>query len=772
MNFIRPHRARKLALRGLTILAGFALAISAVTESHGQVAGKTIKAIDVQYVGNQSVSPDRILSHMSSRVGDKLSPAKIDDDVKALYASGDVENVKILSESQSGGIRLIVVVQTRALYGGVEFRGNTLIDSDKLRKKVELKVNKSIDEGALQTARQEIQEMYKKKGFSEVTVTYRIGPATSEGYSKVIYSIDEGTQGVLRDVSFVGNTAFSEAELREVMSQKEKGFKTLLGGSGSTDSSSLADDVRAIEDKYRDKGFLNARVVNVAKMRADAKYVDVVITIDEGETYVVESLAIQGVQSIPLTTDILPYLKTKAGDRFSGAKLKEDLKLIGDQYGSQGYAEARVTPRLEEAGNGVRVVLDVEEGRKYKIGQIHIEGNEKTMDKVIRRELPLEPGQAYDSTKTEVTQRRLENMNYFSSVEVMPLDTSYLDEKDLLIRVTEKPTGTINLGAGFSSIDSVTGFFEVTQTNFDLFGWGNDFTGAGQRFRLSLRGGNERRDFSISITEPGFMDQRLALSVEGFYRDLLFLSPSNQYDQTQYGGSVSLRKSLGEFTYGVVKLTGENIEIDANANASPAFIAEEGKFTKVSVGFDIVNDTRDNVFLPRTGHKVSAGFEFAGLAGDVDDTIFSASAAKFFKLPYDGILSFSGKYSQSADGDHLFTRHFLGGANNLRGFDYRDVGMRDPVSGEVLGGTEAYYGTAEVTFPIVEKVRVAAFYDVGEVVGGPGTVGGGINSDYGIGLRLFVLGNAPVRLDYAIPVQTDAFNDDTGRFNFTIGAQF
>ncbi len=770
MNFIRPHRVKKRALRGLTILAGFALAISAVPESHGQVAGKTIKAIDVQYVGNQSVSPDRILSHLSSRVGDKLSPAKIDDDVKALYASGDVENVKILSESQSGGVRLIIVVQTRALYGGVEFRGNTLIDSDKLRKKVELKVNKSIDEGALQTARQEIQEMYKKKGFSEVTVTYRIGPATSEGYSKVIYSIDEGTQGVLRDVSFVGNTAFSEAELREVMSQKEKGLKTLLGGSGSTDSSSLADDVRSIEDKYRDKGFLNARVVNVAKMRADAKYVDVVITIDEGGTYLVESLAIQGVQSIPLTTDILPYLKTKAGDRFSGAKLKEDLKLIGDQYGSQGYAEARVTPRLEEAGNGVRVVLDVEEGRQYKIGQIHIEGNENTKDKVIRRELPLEPGQSYDSTKTAVTQRRLENMNYFSSVEVMPLDTSYLDEKDLLIRVTEKPTGTINLGAGFSSIDSVTGFFEVTQTNFDLFGWGNDFTGAGQRFRLSLRGGSERRDFSISITEPWFLDQRLALSVEAYYRDLLFLS--DQYDQTQYGVNLGLRKSLGEFTYGVVKLVGEQIQIDSEPTASTAFLAEDGDFTKVSVGFDIVNDTRDNIFLPRTGHKVSAGFEFAGIGGDVDDTIFSASAAQFFKLPYDGILSFSGKYFQSTNGDHIFTRHFVGGANNLRGFEYRDVGMRDAVSGESLGGTEAYYGTAEVTVPIVEKVRVAAFYDIGEVVGGPGTVGGGINSDYGIGLRLFVLGNAPVRLDYAIPVQTDAFNDDGGRFNFTIGAQF
>jgi len=770
MNFIKPLRGRLRTVRGAILMAGLVAVFATVSNSDAQVAGKTIKAIDVQYVGNASVSQQRILSNMSSRVGDKLSPAKIDDDVKALYASGDVENVKILSESANGGVRLIVVVQTRASYGGVEFRGNSLIDSDKLRKKVELTVNKSIDEGALQEARKEIQDMYRKKGFSEVTVTYRIGAATSEGYSKVIFTIDEGTQGVLRDVSFVGNSAFTEAELRDAMSQKEKGIKTLFGKGGSTDSSSLADDVRAIEDKYRDEGYLNARVVNVAKMRADAKYVDVVITIDEGDTYVVESLAIKGVQSISLQEEILPYLKTKAGDRFSGAKLKDDLKLIGDQYGSKGYAEARVSPRLEEAGGGVRVVLDVSEGKQFKIGQVHIEGNEKTFDRVIRRELPLEPGQPYDSTRIDVTERRLENMNYFSSVEIMPLDTSYLDEKDLLIRVTEKPTGTINLGAGFSSIDSITGFLEVTQTNFDLFGWDNDWTGAGQRFRMNLRGGNERRDFSISITEPWFLEQRLALTVEAFYRDLLFLS--DQYDQTNYGVSVDLRKSLGEFTYGVLKLSGEQINIDAESNASQAFLNEDGDFTKISLGLDLVNDTRDNIFLPRKGHKVSAGFEFAGLGGDVDDTIFNASAAKFFQLPYDGILSFSGKYSRSSNGDHLFTRHFLGGANNLRGFDYRDVGMRDPVSNEVLGGTEAYYGTAEVTFPVVEKIRLAAFYDIGEVVGGPGTVGGGLSSDYGIGARLFVLGSAPVRLDYAIPQKADIFNDGGGRFNFTIGAQF
>jgi outer membrane protein insertion porin family len=187
----------------------------------------------------------------------------------------------------------------------------------------------------------------------------------------------------------------------------------------------------------------------------------------------------------------------------------------------------------------------------------------------------------------------------------------------------------------------------------------------------------------------------------------------------------------------------------------------------------MVRDTRDNVFLPRKGHKVSAGFEFAGLGGDVDDTIATISGSQHFALPYDGIFTLSGKFQNSANGDHVFTRHMLGGANSIRGYDFRDVGPRDAVSGEVIGGKQAWNATAEASFPMVEKIRAAIFYDAGEVSDGPvASVGGGMHSNWGLGLRLFILGSAPVRLDYALPLQSDGFNDDGGRFQFTMGASF
>jgi len=773
MNFLtrfRPKPSHGAGSRPLAALAALTIALLPATSALAQ-EGRTIKSIDVRYVGNPTVSKERILSQVSTKEGDALSVVQIDEDVKSLYRSGDVDNVRVLTDNVSGGVDVIFVVQTRAQYGGVQFRGNTLIDDGKLEKKIPIKRGSAIDEGGLKAARQEIQEMYRKKGFSEATVTYRIGAPDASGFSTVVFTINEGTQGVLRDVQFVGNTSFPAARLKELMSQKEKGLMTMFGEGGSTDAETLAQDVRAIEDFYRDNGYLNAKVVNVSRKRVDAKYVDVIMTIDEGQTYEVETLAINGVEALSLQEDILPYLKTKAGGTFAGNKLKDDIKLISDQYGRRGYADARVIPRLEEAGDdGVRVVLNVKEGRSYRVGQIHIEGNTKTKDRVIRRELPLEPGQPFDTTRTEVTQRRLENMNYFSNVSVRPLDTSYIDEKDLLIRVTEKPTGTLNFGAGFSSIDSVTGFLEITQSNFDLYDW-PEFTGAGQRFRLSLRGGPERKDFSVSFTEPWLFGQRLAFSVEAYYRDLLFLS--DQFDQSTLGAAFSFRKSLGEFTYGSVDFRGERIDVEPEGGASPLFQAEGGEFQKNSVGLTVTRDTRDNFFLPREGHKISAGFEFAGLGGDVDDTIFTLSASQHFELPYDAILTLSGSFKRSSNGDFIFTRHFLGGANNLRGFDFREVGPKDPVSLEVLGGKQAWNGTAEVTIPLVEKIRGALFYDVGEVSDGPaGTVGGGINSDWGIGVRLFILGNAPVRLDYALPVQTDAFNDEGGRFQFTMGAQF
>lgn len=753
-------------------LAFVLLGFSILNVSNAQ-EGQKVTAIDVQYVGSKTVNDSLILSKMSTKVGDNLSIAQIDEDVKNLHRSGKVDNVRILSESRNGGVALIVVVQSTALYGGTKFEGNTIFSDSKLAKKVGLSVNKAIDESAIRKARQEIQEMYRKDGYPETTVSYRIGAPSKEGYSVVAFVINEGSQGVLNQVSFVGNQNVTKADLLGVMSQKEKSIKNLVGGGGRTDGESLANDVRAIEDLYRDRGYLNARVSNVSKVPVDAKYNDVVISVEEGSIYKVAGVKIDGVKGLSMDGDIMPYMKSHAGSPFSGSNLRNDIKLISDKYGTKGYTQARVSPRLVEAAgpNQVMIELDVEEGPAFNIGKIHIEGNTKTKDSVIRRELPLIPGDPLNSTVMDITQRRLLNLGYFEQVDVRPVNTNYIDEQDLVIRVSEKPTGSLNFGAGFSSIDNVTGFLEITQSNFDLFDWPN-FIGGGQRFRLSLRGGAERKDFSLSITEPWAFGRRLSLTGEAYYRDLQFLS--DEFEQTNYGGAISARTAWGRYGSLSFGYRWETIEIDPETDASPIIAQDGGEHVKSSVFFDYTFDNRDDFFTPRKGQKVSLSLEQAGLGGTIDETIASASASHHFTVPgTDLIFNFLGRYRYSSEGEFTFTRYYLGGPNNLRGFDFREAGPRDPTTNEPVGGARAWDATVEATYPIADKIRLAGFYDVGEVTDAPtGAVGGGLHSSAGIGARLFFMGPSPIRLDYAWPLQSDELSDDGPQFNFTIGTRF
>ncbi len=749
------------------------LAVTGMALAQEVGVAKTVRKIEVQYVGAQTVTKDRILARLSTRVGDPFSQAKVDEDIKKLYAGGDVENIRILAEPQGDtGVRLIVVVQTRAMLGEVVFRGNSAVKTRKLSKKVDLEVGESIDIAQIQEGRTKIQEIYRKEGYPEVSVDYKISAPNAQGFSTLSYNVDEGGKGVLRKVEFIGNEVFSAKILRKQMEQKQKGLFNMFSKKGRIDDDMMDDDVRRIEDYYQDFGYLNAQVADVRRVRVDEKNIDLVITIEEGTKFSVGSVTVNGVRVMSTETDVSPYIRVKADETYSGQKLKDDIKMIRNLYGSQGYADARVEPQLTGGeGDVVNVTYEVTEGRKFNLGKINITGNQKTQDRVIRREMAVNPGEIYDTVRIDATQQRLMNLNYFSSVDVLPVDTSYIDVKDLNITVAEKPTGTVNFGAGFSSIDSLVGFVDVTQSNFDLGNWPS-MTGAGQKFRANLRYGTERRDFLIGLTEPWFMGRRLALGGELYYRDLFFLS--DYYDQSEYGGDIFLRKPVGEFAYVRGEYRAQNVEISPEGDASPEIAAEAGTYFQSMVGASVVHDTRDNLFLPRNGHKATFGGDYSGLGGDVKTYGIELSGSQYFDLPFDTILSFVGAFNTVDDAGSevpIFEREFLGGANNLRGFDYREVGPKD-INGEAIGGRTAWFGTAEYTFPLIEKIRGALFYDVGAVSVSAWDTGGDINSNYGIGLRLFILGGAPIQLDYGIPIQADEFNDSGGRFNFTIGYRF
>ncbi len=735
----------------------------------------TVKEIVVRYDGTAHVPEERILANMATKVGDALDDTG-SEDIRSLYASGLVEDVQTSVEQVRGGVRLIVKVKTLGSLGKVDFMGNSFVDNERLEREVGLEIGDPVEERLFLEGRVAILETYQEKGFSDVEVSYRTTEMPS-GRTAVVFSIDEGEQSYLRRVIFEGNAAFEDGDLRKVMKTRRKGPLSFLGKSGKIDNDQLEQDIEAVAAHYRDSGYLNAEVVSVERERVNDDTVDLRITISEGDVYSVATVAVQGVQ-VFTEDEIVPNLEIEAGGIYSASKIKEDTRMIRDYYGSRGYADARVNPRVNSDENqSLSVSYVVDEGDKTFINKINIGGNTKTQDKVIRRELAVAPGDDFNTVLIDISRKRIEGLMYFSEVSVLPSETSEDGFKDLNIQVEETSTGSINLGAGFSSIDNLVGFLDLEQTNFDIRNFPN-FTGAGQKFRMALKAGSERRDFQVSLVEPWFMDKRLSLGTDLFMQDRFFLS--DEYDQRNAGGDIFLRKPLGEHAFVRLEYKLQEVSIDdIEQGASDAIRAEEGDFLQSQIGISLVHDTRDSFTLPRAGHKVEAGLEFSGgfLGGDVDVYGFSLGGAQYFSLPGDTILSLEGRVKISegiGSGDEvpIFERNFLGGSNNLRGFDYREVGPKDEF-GEPLGGGTSANISLEYSAPVLDWMRAAVFYDAGFVNADSFDYSASdYNSNYGLGVRLFVPKIGMIRLDYGIPMETDEFNDGSGTFNFNMGYRF
>ncbi len=739
-------------------------------------AGKVVKELKIVFQGSPSLSEARARGLMATREGEPYSKESEDQDIRSLYGTGAVDDVKFNVTDTAGGVRVVVTLIGRGAIGDIVFEGNTQVDSSRLLKDIEIKTNEPVDEVKIAQGQQKIRERYEKMGFSDVSVVYQTEQMSEAGFTRVKFVITEGAKGLVRYINFEGNTAIDASKLRAKMTLKQKALWRLWRGKSARISDDVvASDVKAVESVYHDAGYPYAKVTGVRRDPADNNYVDMTFTIFEGAKYDVGEISMQG-NTIYSTEELRPALKAVSGFAYSGSDVKDDEKMIGDYYGARGYADTRVEASVVPGAEGkVNVIYRIAEGEKAMINKINISGNSITQDHVIRRELPFAPGEELNTLKEEAGRKRLEQLGYFSQVDIRHNPTGQPGFKDVDIAVTEQSTGTVNFGAGFSSIDSLVGFIDLTQTNFDIGNWPS-LRGGGQRFHLGVKYGTKRRDGSVAFTEPYFLGQKLAFTTELFYRDLYYLS--DLYDQQNYGASFSFRKPLGEHSYAELSLTEQEIKIhNIDPKASPEIAAEEGSYFQSKLDLSWVHDTRDSVYITRTGHKVEVAGMLSGgiLGGDVDVYGLSATASQYFNLPWDTILSLEGSFRtvDTVSGGKrvpIFERLFLGGANNLRGFDYREVGPKD-ASGEPLGGQTSAYASIEYTFPIMEKVRGAVFYDVGVVSGDAYDWGGDINSDVGIGLRLY-LPIGPIRVDFGIPIQSDKFNDSSGKFNFNIGYKF
>jgi outer membrane protein insertion porin family len=517
--------------------------------------------------------------------------------------------------------------------------------------------------------------------------------------------------------------------------------------------------------------------------------------ISEGRRYRVGAIDFKGV-TLFSTNDILKRagadhrgLRMPVGAVFTPKGLQRDVEAIQDLYGAKGYigegASDRVPVIAHRNANTqtgtMDLVYEVEEGQKSIIEKIEIKGNTKTKDRVIRRELAVAPGEVFDMVKVKLSKQRLEGLRFFDRVETQPEPTEVsADRKNLVVSVNEMNTGNFSIGAGFSSVDSILGFVEVTQSNFDLFNppW---FQGGGQKLRLRAQFGAKREDYELTFIEPWFLGKKLQFSTDLYHRDLRFVSLNDLYNLRRTGARLGLSRALGsDFLIGGISYTIENVSIyDVATNASPAIQQEAGSRLVSKVGASLAYDTRNSTLLATKGQRTELRAELAGgpFGGDTDFYKIELGSGWYFKgLAPGHILELGARtgvvnnYGESSRVP-LFDRWFLGGIDSLRGFRYRQVGPKDN-TGEPLGGNTYWFGSAEYSIPIIDFLRFAVFYDIGMVYADAYQWNfGNYNNNYGAGIRLNIPHLGPLKLDYGIPIKHDAQNGSSGRFQFSVGYQ-
>jgi outer membrane protein insertion porin family len=734
-----------------------------------------VRSIDVQYTGPATISRERILAQMRTKIGLPYSDTVAENDIRALYNTGQVQNVRIFGQPEGDGVKVIVAVQTRTMLNEIQIDGATRISPKKLRKNLGVKLNTPLREEDLEKGREKIIETYQAHGFNDVEVTFRVEAIDAiRGTSRAVYTVNEGIKGSVSTVRFEGNTHFSDRVLRKQMKTRQKTLFSFVDKSGRLDETQLQDDLQKVREFYQNHGYIDVAVRDVTKQRTSSGALQIVIAIDEGPQYHVGKLTFVGYK---VTTEqkLRAVVKMKEGSVYSAKAIKDDAKALADAYGSGGYVDLTIVPETSQAHDRlIDITYKIDEGQRSYVERISISGNTRTKDKVIRREVLIAPGDIFNTVRVETSKKRLENLGYFSKVDTFPVDTEVEGRKYLDIQVEEKRTGSLNFGAGFSTVDSLIGFIELTQGNFDITNWPS-LTGGGQKFRIRLQGGTERKDVELALTEPWFMDRPISVGLTTYYHEANYLS--SIYDQRNYGFSLDVRKGIRPFLYGSLSYRLESIDtFNVSLTASPELVAETGPSTKSVFSANLTWDRRDNPFLTRSGERITYTWWVAGPGGTEQIYGFDVEASKYWRLPWDTILLINAEVA-GVDrwGDQtklvkIYDRLFLGGSNNLRGFDFRDVGPKDP-NGEPLGGQSMARATIEWTFPIVEKARGALFYDTGFVNTNPWDYNfNNVASDIGFGLRLD-LPIGPLRVDYGIPLQ-QAGNHGSGKFNFNVGYQF
>jgi outer membrane protein insertion porin family len=658
--------------------------------------------------GNRKIEKETILANIKSRPGSVLSQKSIQDDIRGLFALGYFDDIRVELEPFEGGVNLVFIVVEKPKIVSLDFQGNEELETEKLREKVTVSPGAIANYFLIKDNVEGIIAHYQAEGYWHVRVIPIIREVSDDEVA-VTFQIDEGPKVKVKKVTFEGNKSISAKKIKKVMRTKKWWLFSFITGSGVYREEVLKYDLEKIKELYHSKGFIQVKISEPeVTVSPDRKKLNIHVSLDEGEQFTVADVEFSG-NSLYGSAELYGHVETAPGAIFNRTAMKKDIDAILQLYTERGYAMADVDPlvQIEAKEKRVNVTFSIQEGEIFRIGRIEVIGNEKTRDKVIRREVRLDEGDVYNSKLIKRSYQRINNLNFFDSVDLNPKPRVREKIVDLDVRVKEKLTGMISVGGGYSSIDKFIVTGEITQTN--LFG-------KGLYLRLKADLSALRANYYIKVTNPWFMDRPIAATVTVFNESFEFPS----YDKEATGGSVGFGKELSEYVRGNITYKLENVDItDVDEDASSVIKDQEGEKLTSSVDLSVWRDSRDNYLDPTTGSKNGLYTTFAGIGGDNYFIKGLYDSLWYFPFKWGTVFSFRGRvgYATGFAGKSLplYERFYVGGIDTVRGLGFGEGGPRDD-NGEEIGGTRELIFNAEYIFPLVEDIKLKGlvFFDAGK----------------------------------------------------------
>ncbi|MFZ5875314.1 MAG: outer membrane protein assembly factor BamA [Nitrospirota bacterium] len=775
----------------------------AMGTAYGASDGPPILSLTVR--GAAKIEASTIISRSTLAVGGSADAAAIRDAIKAVYRMGYFDDVSIEQAPGPDGVHVVIVVSERPTLTDIRYEGYDEIGEDKLKEQVSLTLQSAVDLRAVNAAAAKIQQYYRSEGYAEA----RVIPVTkteSPGSVSVTFYIEEGTRAKIRKVTFEGNSKVPAKRLQDVVSTKRYYFLTSwITSQGILKRDDLEQDAERLRDFYLNEGYVQVQVgaPRVAP-EPDGTGVRVTFPVEEGERYTVARITMAG-HAVLSTSELREGLSLREGDIFRRNLLREDMSLLTDRYGERGYAFVDIRPQFvpRPETKSIDLTYEIREGRPVMVRTITVEGNEKTYDRVIRRELRVTEQELVNTKALKRSFQRVNNLNFFENVEILPNPIGD-DQMDITVRIKEKPTGTFSVGGGYSSVDRFVYQMNVEQGN--LFG-------RGQLLRARMEKSTAHTsNYSITFREPYLLDRPVAGTVDLYSNERRLTT----YTEMRTGFSLGLNKWFGEYLSAGVSYTREvnrlfNLTLfcpigstcppdSLEPNAPPAIVDEAalGKVTTSSVGVSIARDTRDFAFDPREGQRHALSIEFAGgpFKGDNQFYRIVTDHSAFFPAFWNTVFSLHLRFGYLAGEQYPFSERFVvGGINTVRGFDYGTAGRVDPFTGEIFGGNKELIFNAEYVFPLIPdaKMKGVLFFDAGRsfddqgrydangnVLVGPGGVPmtsgeslriKDLRYSVGFGIRM-LLPIGPIRLEWGYNLDSLP-GEKTGAFpEFTIGSVY